>query len=61
MPAARPSKASVANVVAALKAAGAAAVEVRVHGDGGFTVREVPVDTPPAPIPSSPPRWGSDR
>ena len=38
MPAAKPSKASIVNVIEAMKAAGIEPGEVRVDADGGFTV-----------------------
>lgn len=56
MPAARPSVASISNVVRALKAAGAATLEVQVASDGSFVVRETNLDqhvTPHSPVP----RW----
>ena len=58
MPAARPSQAQIANVIAALRAAGLDVGEVRVDADGGFVVRPAGVDSPPTPAPSSPPIWG---
>ena len=56
MPAARPSVASVSNVVRALKSAGAAALEVQVASDGSFVVRETTLDQQAA-APSPIPRW----
>lgn len=57
MPAARPSKAAVANVIAALKEAGEAVGEVVVDAQGGFVVRPK-VDTPAQDAPKVPRRWG---
>ena len=54
MAAAKPSKAAVANVVTALKAAGADAIEVTVRADGTFIAREVRVDPKPNPEPLIP-------
>ena len=56
MPGARPSRAAVANVLAAMRSQGVARCEVRVDRDGGFIV--VPVDETPDALPSSgtPPR-----
>ena len=58
MPAARPSKSAVANVIAALREAGIEPGEVCVGPDGGFTVRPKTVDELPAAAPKMPRKWG---
>jgi hypothetical protein len=59
MPPAQPSKASVANVVAALQAAGQIVWAVRVDKDGGFTVETAPVAESAPKAHSEPKRWAS--
>ena len=56
MPAARPSKASLNNVLAAMKSAGIAIGSVRVLPDGGFRVETVTVAESRAPA-SNVPSW----
>lgn len=56
MPAARPSQASVANVISAMTAAGIRIGAVRVLPDGGFLVETASVAESPAP-PSDNPKW----
>jgi len=58
MPAPRPSKAAVANVIAALKEAGEVVGEVVVDAHGGFTVKAKSVDRPAPDAPKMPRRWG---
>lgn len=58
MPAPRPSKAAVANVIAALKEAGETVGEIVVDADGGFRVKAKAVDTPAQDAPKVPRRWG---
>ena len=58
MPAARPSKAAVTNVIDALKASGQVVRAVRVHADGSFEVETGTVPESQAPRQSEPKRWG---
>lgn len=61
MPSPRPSKGQIANVIAAMKAAGISIGRVRVDADGGFevlAVDEIPVDQDKSIITPSPPQWG---
>lgn len=62
MPRARPTQASVANVIAAMKAAGHDAVTVSVSPDGGFTVSPAKdVDLPASAGLNGPRQWGERR
>lgn len=58
MPAAKPSQAAVANVLAALKEAGQTAASVRVSADGGFVVDIASANVEDSQGDrSDPPRW----
>lgn len=59
MPAARPSKSSILNVLAALKEAGYEPGEIVVRADGGFSVpAKKPVDPAQPAAPNAPRKWG---
>lgn len=58
MPAARPSQAQIANVIAAMKSAGIEPGEIVVSKDGGFTVKPKPLDDSPKPVATMPRKWG---